>query len=235
MWLRYFQIKILNETNRAYISGEEDILESMYLDGKPSKGKAPIQKVLSNNSLKDFYSASADLGPRKIISSRVKSLFEDFSKERFIYIKCPIQKVSDIIDSYWITDVINFDDLDVDFKNSWFQLYESRVTKEEGGRPSEFDRKLSEVSERNLEELEEFEKNLNHLSYVIARSLKINRTCERPLLFLRSFGIFDFIVSGELKGEIQKQKMDKGVEFKPLDISDEEWYGPKGLRKQFYK
>ncbi|MHA7130519.1 hypothetical protein [Algoriphagus namhaensis] len=235
MELRYFQIKIWNETKRVHIPREGDVLGYMYLNGKPSKGNPPIQKVLGNSSLKDFYSASPDLGSRKIVSSRVKSLFEDFSKGRFIYLKCPIQKVSDIIDSYWITDVINFDDLDVDFKNSRFQLYEGRVIKEESGRASEFDRKLSEVSFRNLDELEELEKNLNHLSYVIARTLKIKETCERPLLFLRSFGIFDLIVSEELKSEIQKQKMDKGIEFKPLDISDEEWYGPNGLRKQFYK
>jgi len=42
------------------------------------------------------------------------------------------------------------------------------------------------------------------------------------------------IVSEELKNELQKQKLDKGVEFKPLEIPDEEWGGPNGLRKQFY-
>lgn len=45
MELRYFQIKILNETKRVYTSGEENVLGYMYLDGKPSKGKAPIQKA----------------------------------------------------------------------------------------------------------------------------------------------------------------------------------------------
>jgi hypothetical protein len=38
----------------------------------------------------------------------------------------------------------------------------------------------------------------------------------------------------ELKNDLQKQKMDKGIEFKLLEIPDEEWGGPNGIRKQFY-
>ncbi|WP_283414824.1 hypothetical protein [Algoriphagus winogradskyi] len=207
----------------------------MYLDGKPSSGKAPVQKVTSNSSLKNFYSASPDMGSRKIVSTRVMELLEKYRTGNFIYLSCAIMKGSEIIDSFWITDVIHFDDQQVDFEKSKFELYESWVEKQVEGRALEFGRKLNTITFQNLEELEKYEKNLSHLSYIITRNLVLKSTCKFHLLFLRSFGIFDFIVSEELKNELQKQILDKGIEFKPLELSDNEWYGPNGIRKLYYK
>jgi len=57
----------------------------------------------------------------------------------------------------------------------------------------------------------------------------MKQNCSLPFLHLRNFGVFDIIISEHLKIELQKQKMDKGVEFKPLEIPDEEWGGPNDL------
>jgi hypothetical protein len=162
-------------------------------------------------------------------------LLEKYRTGNFIYLSCAIMKGSEIIDSFWITDVIHFDDQQVDFEKSKFELYESWVEKQVEGRALEFGRKLNTITFQNLEELEKYEKNLSHLSYIITRNLVLKSTCKFHLLFLRSFGIFDFIVSEELKNELQKQILDKGIEFKPLELSDNEWYGPNGIRKLYYK
>ena len=63
----------------------------------------------------------------------------------------------------------------------------------------------------------------------------IKEGCPHHILSIYTTAPRCLIVSEELKNELQKQKMDKGLEFKPLEISGPEWYGPNGLRQQYYK
>jgi len=52
------------------------------------------------------------------------------------------------------------------------------------------------------------------------------------ILLFDKVPILGFLVSEQLKNE-NWRKMISGIEFRPLEIPDEEWYGPNGLRKQF--
>jgi hypothetical protein len=236
MGLKYYQLQIMNEAKRVYAQGEQNVLGHMILDGRPSLGLVPIQKIQGNSPLKDFYSASPDLGSRKIVSTRVKELFEKFRTDNLLYISCPLSKGSEKHSNFWITDLIKFDDQEVDFERSKFRLSEGWVKKRVDGRATEFGEKISDISFQNLEEMKTFEETkLNYLSYVTTKKLVMKERFSLPLFFIKTFGIFDFIICEEIKDELQKQKMDKGVEFKPLEIPDEEWYGLNGLRKQFYK
>ena len=236
MEIRYYQLVIMNErAKREFIEEENNIIGYMNHNGIPSMGKAPKQKIKAKSSLKDFYLASSDLGSRKILSSRSKELFEKNRIENVRYIPCPVIQGNEILKDYWITDLIQFDDQEIDFDRSIFELCEGWVEKEEYGIPIEFGERFREIKFQNLSEKLEFEKkNLNHLSKVRAVKLFIKQNCSLPFLNLREYGVYDIIVSEQLKTEFQKQKMDKGIEFKPLELSDEEWYGPNGLRKQFY-
>ncbi len=52
--------------------------------------------------------------------------------------------------------------------------------------------------------------------------------------FLRNFeGIGNGIVSENLKIEIEKQGI-TGIEFKPIEISLNDWFGSNGLREKIY-
>lgn len=233
---RYYQIQIMNErAKREFIKEEKNVIGYMNYEGIPSVGNAPKQKIKAKSSLKDFYLPSSDLGSRKILSSRSKELFEKNRKGNVRYIPCPLIRRNETLNDYWITDCIQFDDDEVDLNRSTFELCECWVEKEKDGIPLEFGETFREIKFQNLGEKLEFEKNkLNHLSKVRTVKLFIKQSCSLPFLYLRGFGVYDIIISEQLKNELQKQKMDKGIEFKPLEIPDEEWGGPNGLRKQFY-
>lgn len=236
MGLRYFQIQIMND-RAARISNniEPNELEYMNMDGKSKLGLAPGQRINVKSPIRDFYSPSSDLGSRQIVSTRVKNVLETYRDDNLVFIHCPITKGDKILIDYWITDVRLYNDEIVDIKQSQFKLIEGWIEKKVNGVATEFGQKISVIYFKDLDEFNSFENDLNYLSSIKPVKLSIKKDCDLPYFFLRSFGIFDLIVSEELKGEIQKQKMDKGIEFKPLDISDEDWYGPNGLRKQFYK
>lgn len=230
-------MEIMNErAKREFIQEEKNVIGYLNYEGIPSVGNAPKQKIKAKSSLKDFYLPSSDLGSRKILSSKTKDLFEKNRTGNVRYIPCPLFHGNETLKDYWITDLIQFDDQEVDFNRSIFELCEGWVEKEENGIPIEFGERFREIKFSNLEEKLRFEKTkLNHLSKVRTVKLLLKQSCSLPILYLREFGIYDIIISEELKIELQKQKMDKGVEFKPLEIPDEEWGGSNGLRKQFYK
>ncbi|MCM0059679.1 MAG: hypothetical protein NBV57_02370 [Algoriphagus sp.] len=236
MEINYYQLQIFNARAKRYSTeGEENTLGYMNFDGVPSLGNAPKQLIKDKTSLADFYLSSSDLGSRKIISSRVKELFERIRLENVRYIPCPIHQGKKVFKEFWITDVIHFDDNEVDFNLSKFELCEGWVEEEVNGIPVKFGERFTEIKFQNLGEKIEFEKNkLNHLSKIRTVTLFIKQDCLFPFIYLKEFGIYDIIISYKLKEAIQQQKMDKGIEFKPLEIPEEEWGGPNGLRKQFY-
>ena len=236
MEIKYYQLQIMCERAKRELKVEEkNIIGYMNFDGIPSIGNSPKQIIKGKSSLKDFYLPSSDLGSRKILSSRCKELFEKNRKGNVRYIPCPLIQGNKTLNDYWITDFIQFDDDEVDFDRSIFELCEGWVEKEENGIPIEFGEKFEEIKFQNLNEKLEFEKaKLNHLSKIRSVKLFMKQSCSLPFLHLRSFGVFDIIISEQLKTELQNEKMDKGIEFKPLEIPDEEWGGPNGLRKQFY-
>ncbi|WP_192346468.1 hypothetical protein [Algoriphagus sp. Y33] len=226
----------MNEARREYVQGEQNILGYMEYDGNPSIGMAPVQKIAASSSVKDFYSASSDLGSRKIISTRAKELLDGFRNDNVIYLRCPLTRGSVKLNDFWITDVIKYDDQEVDFELSKFKVSEGWIEKEVNGIATEFGQRVTDISFHNLEEMKNTqEKKLNYLSYILTKKLVIKERFSSPFFFLKVFGISDFIVCEEIKNELQKQKLDKGVEFKPLELSDNEWYGPNGIRKLYYK
>ena len=62
----------------------------------------------------------------------------------------------------------------------------------------------------------------------------IKESENRLILLFDKVPILGIIISEELKEEMEEIGL-KGIEFKPLEIPDEDWFGSNGLRKQFYK
>ncbi|TXE14464.1 hypothetical protein [Algoriphagus aquimarinus] len=195
----------------------------------------PTQIFKANKRLADFLSPSADLSSRIILSTRAKALIERYRKGNIRYYPCPIMRGKEMVSDYWITDKVTFDDEWVDFPKSEFFFRKRKLISNE----SEIRLKY-EVTEQIIQfkDLDDFNKFRNekmwHMDERFPFKIFIKKGCPHHILSIHTTGPRYLIVSEELKNEMQIQKMNKGIEFKPLEIPDEEWFGPNGLRKQFY-
>jgi hypothetical protein len=238
--MKYFELHILNSLKRSY---EDHFNEKTKIMGsQPYSGKSGIGNVvptqLLNGSKKwiDFFNPSSDLSGRVVISNRGKELIETFRNDCFQFFPCPIIKSKEPINGFWITEKVIFDDELIDFEQSIFEFIDVIYLGGEVSKLENYNEKITEMKFSNARLLWDFKKNRqNHLSRIHPKKIIIRDTCILPILNFKTIGVFYLIVSEELKNELQKQKMDKGIEFKPLEIPDEEWFGPNGLRKQFYK
>lgn len=237
MELKYFQLQIMNERARRCSNHvDSDELGYIGFNGESKLGTSPCQKIKSTSKLRDFYLPSSDLGSRIIISTQVKNILEEFRDDNLTFIHCPLTNGTQLMNDFWITDVKIFNDEVVDFERSQFKLIEGWIEKEVNGIATEFGERVSEIHFDNVDELKAFEKeNLNYLSTIKSVKLALKEDCKFSILYLKSFGIFDMIISSEIKNRLHIKNLDKGVEFKPLEIPGEEWYGPNGIRKEFYK
>ena len=237
MELKYFQLQIMNERSRRCSNHvDPDELGYMGFNGESKLGTSPCQKIKATSKVRDFYLPSSDLGSRLIMSTQVKNILKEFRDDNLTFIHCPLTNGAQLMNDFWITDVKIFNDEVVDFERSQFKLIEGWIEKEVNGIATEFGERVSEIHFDNLDELKRFEKkNLNYLSTIKTVKLALKEDCKFSIFYLKSFGIFDMIISSEIKNILHIRNLDKGIEFKPLDISEEESYGPNGLRKQFYK
>jgi hypothetical protein len=197
--------------------------------------KIPIQLIKGNNRLVDIYKPSSDLSSRIVISQKVKDLFEGFRKNSFNYHSCPIKQGKKDIPGYWITDKVIFDDQWIDFEKSIFEFIEYYLVGEVS-KTNTFQERSTRINFANPQALWDFKlKRSNHRGKVFSKKIVIKDDCPLPILNFKTVGLFYVIISEEVKDKLEFFNFDKGIEFKPLEIPDEEWGGPNGLRKQFYK
>ncbi|MDP2042664.1 MAG: hypothetical protein Q8S14_19375 [Algoriphagus sp.] len=198
--------------------------------------KIHTQQIKASGKIQDFYRPSSNLSMRVIVSSRAKSLLESYRKDNIRYYPCPVHRGKEPIEGYWITDKVIFDDEWVDFTKSEFFFRKRKLISEKDEPRARY-----EVTEQIIQftDLEDYNKFLKekmwHMDERYPYKIFIREGCPHHILSIHTTGPRYLIVSEELKNELQKHKLDKGIEFKPLEIPDEEWGGPNGLRKQFYK
>lgn len=238
--MKYFELHINNTLKRSYedpFSSTDKIIGSQSYNNQPSKGETiPTQLLSGSKKLVDFFNPSSDLSGRVVISNRGKELLETFRNDCILYLPCPIIKLKEPIKDYWITDKVIFDDESIDFEQSIFEFIDVSYLGGEVSNLANYEEKITEMKFPNAESLWNFKINRsNHLSKVYSKKILIKDNCTFPILNFKIIGIFYLIVSEEVKKKIEDFGLNKGIEFKPLEIPDEEWGGPNGLRKQFYK
>lgn len=195
----------------------------------------PSIEIGRNHKIPDLFKAGGGISPRFVISKRLKELLEKYEankKIQFFPIKI-VQQNSSFKD-YFVTNFFGNDDSWIDFEKSEF--IEQIITKE-GNRFIRLTFKTENIEKRyrNLSEfLERADDLYNNDNKLFAKRVFISSSCSEDVLILDSCVSLNMIISDELKRTIEKQGF-FGIEFKPLEISDKEWYGPNGLRKQFYK
>jgi hypothetical protein len=239
--MNYFELHDLY--NVAKIQYNPDFKEGDLIMGSQQKEgqdlslyKIHTQIIKASGKVVDFYRPSSNLSMRLIVSSRTKFLLESFRQGNIRYYPCPVMRGKEMINDYWITDKVVFDDESVDFTRSEFFLRKRKLISRENEIPAKYEVTEQITQYKDLEDFNRYLKeNMWHMDERYPYKIFIKEDCPHHILSIHTTGPRYLIVSEELKNELQTQKMDKGVEFKPLEIPDEEWGGPNGLRKQFYK
>lgn len=239
--MNYFELQVLENVPRIKdYSGfnDQDLImgsqKSEILD--LSHYKVHPQLIQGRKKIENIYQPSSNLSGRLILSSLARKLFEKFRKDNIKYYSCPLYKDQKLIPNFWITDIIEFDDGWVDFNLSQF-LYKKKVLIESEDENQRQYKSLNQtLSFKNLKNLEVFiREEMWHMEELVPKKIFFKEDCPFDILSIPISGIFNFIVSEKFKEQLISEGMDKGIEFKPLEIPDDEWYGPNGLRKEFYK
>ncbi|MBY5951490.1 hypothetical protein KUV23_10930 [Algoriphagus marincola] len=197
-----------------------------------------ISDIILNNRIKvpDLFSAGGMLSPRKIVSTRLKKILENSSEKMSIqFFPISLIQGKKITQGHWITNFVSFKDESLDFEKSTFIVNTDTPVKNKYG---VYIDSVSSSERRRFKNLSEFLQIKNEGwekgTTVFAEIPFIKESENDPILLFDEVPILGIIVSEELKKEMEKHGL-RGIEFKPLEIPDEEWYGPNGLRKQFYK
>lgn len=236
--MNYFEVDIHNPLKRSVKDRFSDTDKIMgpqsYERSDVSDCKVPTQVARVNKKFIGIFRPSADLTGRVVLSTSAKEIIERYRKENFQFIPCPILKGKTSLEGYWITNKLMFDDECIDFSQS---IYRYR------GGPHPAISKLQAMNEdeielrfKGVEELLKFADQTDHLmASVIPSKMVIKEECDLHIINFKNIGIYNLIVSEPLKNELISEGLTTGVEFKPLEIPRQKWYGPNGLRKQFYK
>lgn len=239
--MKYFELQPINNRAKssykdpAYL--DDNILRDQTKEVKDlGLLKIPTQILKSNHKLADFYFPSSDLAMRYMISERARLLLEKYRNDSIQFYSCPIMHGKHSVKDYWITDKRVFDDNMIDFVKSDFLFIKKKLVSSETERPRKYEKIEQIIKFRDLDDLRVFHKEeMWYMDMLYPHKILMKEDCAFHLLSFYETGPFYWIISEQLKNEIINQNMDKGIEFKPLEIPDEEWGGPNGLRKQFYK
>jgi hypothetical protein len=184
----------------------------------------------------DLFSAGGMLSPRKIVSTRLKKILENsFEKVPIEFFPISLIQGKKTFQEHWITNFISFRDESLDFEKSTFIVNTDTAVKNKYGVFVESERSAEFRKFKNLSEFLEVKNRGwgNGVTVFVERPF-IKESENSPLLLFDQVPILGIIVSKELKKEIEQHGL-QGIQFRPLELSDEERYGPDGLRKQYYK
>lgn len=190
-----------------------------------SNDSIPTQIFKGNRVIPNLCTASADLGMRIVFSGKAKRLFEKFDDEAIRFYPCPCSHRKVRLEDFWISDIIKSMDCLIDFeKSTW--LLSKRLRDPSTGEPTkEFKRIITTDKFSSLTEFLKFrDNNLEVSDRLEYQHLFIKPESKAHVLFLYEAGPTHLIISEVLKDELIKNKLTKGVEFRPIEMSRSEWY-----------
>lgn len=194
--------------------------------------KIEIQPVLSNIVLytnakqTDFINTYGNVGFGfgNIISDKFKLILEKFNHYGFQFFETYIVQKNQKIDNYWQTNIYDFPYQFIDFKNTIISLKDS-ITRKVVSEPS------------YINSLEDFQILINSLEFPISiylSDISFNENMDLDFFVLRyTEATTNGIVSERLKNELEKNKI-TGIEFRPVELSYNEWIAPGGQREKVY-
>ena len=230
-----------NEVIKSYVY-KCPVNDSRFLGNHDNRTPMGFESIIpeiilyGGKKIPDFFSAGGMLSPRKIVSSRLKALLERSCDKTCIeFFPITLIQSEEKIEGYWITNFVSFSDESLDFEKTVFRVDTRTPIKNKYG--VYVDSRLSSEF-RKFKGYQEFlkvkEAGWGNGITVLPERPKLKVSEKAPMILFGKISILDIIVSEDLKKEIEENGF-VGIEFKPLEIPFEEWYGPNGIRKQFYK
>lgn len=206
--------------------------ESKFID-KFLFEKIEIKPVLSNvilsNDAKliDFIDVFGDVGFNfgYIISDKFKQILDQFNCYGFQFFETYIIQNNQRIDNYWQTNIYDFAFSFIDFKNTLFLLKDRDLNRNVISKSINFS---------NENEFKLFVNNLSYPKMISFSSISFTENMNLDFFTLRySDGAQKGIVSEKLKNEMEKNEI-TGIEFRPIEISLQDWLKRDGPRDQIY-
>jgi hypothetical protein len=189
-----------------------------------SNHSIPIQIFKGNRVIPNLCTSSPDLGMRVVFSGKAKRIFEKFDNEVIRFYSCPCSHRSVRLEDFWISDIIKSMDALIDFEKSSWILSKRQRDSLTGVPTKEFKKIITIHKFSSLIEFLDFrDNNLEISDRIEYQHLFIKPEAEVHVLFLYEAGPTNLIISEVLKDELIKNKLTKGVEFRPIEISRIEW------------
>lgn len=237
--MKYYSIQSsLNEKIMGKIPQAKEFIHHCNVQEEPNFidkfifKKIEIQPVLSNVVLyskakrTDIIDTFGDIGFNfsYIISNKLKEIIEKFNCFGFQFFKTYVIHVDEKLDDYWVINKFDFAYQYIDFKNTTFTLKNS------------LSRENLEIIE--LSTLDDFLKKIDSIKYPLTISMSnvsFNEKMDLDFFALRFYenGGHRGIVSERLKDELEKNGI-TGIEYRPIEISLQDWAKRDGPRDQVY-
>lgn len=238
--MKYFAIETsLNKKVLGKYPPVKDFIHNCNIDEEPHFidkfifEKIEIQPILSNVVLfanakqTDLIDTLGDVGFNfgYLISDKLKQILEQYNCYGFQFFKTSIFQKETQFDNYWQTKMYDFPYQYINFSKTNVSIRNSLTGK--------IVEKLIEINNLN-----DFHQKISSLEYPLSISISdISFTDNMDLDFfnIRFFtnGGFKGMVSERLKKELEKSEI-TGIEFRPIEISFQDWVKRDGPRDKIY-
>lgn len=158
-----------------------------------------------------------------VISNKLKVILEQFNCYGLQYFSTYIVQKNQKFDNYWQTHIYEFAYQYIDFNSTTFKLKDrdcnrNMITKD--------------VKFNDMDEFLQFTDNIEYPKMLSFNAIFFNKNINLDFFSLRYDEGIKGIVSERLKNEIEKQEI-TGIEFRPIELSLQEWYSS-GAREKIY-
>lgn len=161
-----------------------------------------------------------------VMSNKLKNLLEKFNLFGVQFFSTYIIHKESKIYNYWQTHVYDIPYDFIDFSNTDLLLKD----RDENRKPIQ--NHLERVS--NKEEFLNMAETMKYPKMLFLKNISFVKEMNLDYFFLRNFeGANHGIVSKKLKNKLEEHEI-TGIEFKPIEISLNDWLGSNGLREKIY-
>lgn len=201
-----------------------DRIDFIKVDFDPITSNAILEKKAKLTDL--INSTGVGFGLRLLISDKLKKLLEKYSINKCQFFESPVIYNNEKLENYWVTHPFTFKIDYVDFNKSQVSV---RIQKKEGG---------TEKNALKINSLDDFNKSNNfhreRNEIVTIEKVFLKENINDDFFMLRFVeGGLRYIVSEKLKKEIEHLNC-TGIEFQPIELSQNEWMLPGGQREKQY-
>jgi len=194
----------------------------------------PDHLINSGAKLNDFHITGGPLSNRFLVTGKSKNTIQSIRKDLLQFFPSSIIQGGNNVAIYWVTHVIQYNTELLDFEKTEFHFIRIRKISKPFY-PPEFEKSEEIKIFGSFEMFKTFRQNeLSYLDSLTAIKVFIKKLNPYPILIFHGIGINDWVINGSVKDMFENEGI-TGVEFWPIEIPDEEWFGPNGIRKQYYK